>query len=202
VLAGPNGAGKSSLGGATLRALGADYFDPDEATQRVLVSRPDLTLESANGLAWNQGRRLLETAIRERLDYAFETTLGGTTIARLLHGALDRGLQVRIWYVALATADLHVERVRARVARGGHDVAEAKIRERYDRSRRNLIGLLPRLSELKVLDNSPDRDPARGRRPEPLLVLHAERGSIREVCRLEEVPEWAKPIVVESLRIA
>jgi predicted ABC-type ATPase len=34
VLAGVNGAGKSSIGGAMLRALGADYYNPDEAAKR------------------------------------------------------------------------------------------------------------------------------------------------------------------------
>jgi len=29
VLAGVNGAGKSSIGGAALRAFGADYYNPD-----------------------------------------------------------------------------------------------------------------------------------------------------------------------------
>ena len=32
-LAGVNGAGKSSVGGAMIRASGADYFNPDEAAR-------------------------------------------------------------------------------------------------------------------------------------------------------------------------
>src|SRR5207302_846106 len=84
VLAGVDGAGKSSIGGAAIRQSGADYFNPDEATQRILAANPGISPAEANSAAWHQGKRLLERAIAERLDYAFETTLGGDTIRRLL----------------------------------------------------------------------------------------------------------------------
>jgi predicted ABC-type ATPase len=38
VLAGVNGAGKSSIGGATFRASGADYYNPDEAARELLIT--------------------------------------------------------------------------------------------------------------------------------------------------------------------
>src|SRR3954470_10635162 len=88
VLAGTNGAGKSSVAGASYRKRGANYFNPDEATQRILVTNPGSGLEEANAAAWLQGKRLLERAIREKIDYAFETTLGGNTIPDLLETAL------------------------------------------------------------------------------------------------------------------
>jgi len=52
----------------------------------------------------------------------------------LLAAALSAGIEVRIWHVGLASAELHIARVRARVAKGGHDIPEALIRDRYDRS--------------------------------------------------------------------
>jgi len=131
-LAGANGAGKSSIAGAMFLAQGVDYFNPDEAAARVLSANPGLTQAEANGIAWHEGRRLLQRAIAERLTFAFETTLGGRTIAALLHSALSTGIEVRVWYVGLQSAELHIERVRARVAQGGHDIPEASIRERYD----------------------------------------------------------------------
>jgi predicted ABC-type ATPase len=69
---------------------------------------------------------------------------------------------VRVWYVGLSSPELHIARVRARVAKGGHDIPEPRIRERYDASRLNLIRLLPRLSELWVYDNSVEADPDAG----------------------------------------
>ena len=116
VLAGTNGAGKSSIAGAMFLAQGTGYFDPDEAARRILAANPGLAQAEANSAAWNQGRRLLERAIAERLNFAFETTLGGRTIPALLGAALSAGVEVRIWYVGLRSAALHIARVRARVA--------------------------------------------------------------------------------------
>lgn len=200
VLAGVNGAGKSSVGGAALRETGADYFNPDEATRRILGAQPGLSLDEANSRAWLEGKRLLERAIHEHLDFAFETTLGGNTMTQLLETALAKGLEVRVWFVGLESPELHVKRVRAHVAKGGHDIPEATIRERFDRSRLNLIRLLPHLTELRVFDNSSEGDPARGRRPRTRLLLHCVMGVVQETCALDEVPGWAKPIVASALR--
>jgi predicted ABC-type ATPase len=199
VLAGTNGAGKSSIGGAAIRQKGADYFNADEATQRIRSSNPRISQRDANSAAWQEGKRLLVEAIANRLVFAMETTLGGDTIAGLLLRALAEGIEVRMWYVGLATPELHIARVRARVARGGHDIPESKVRERYVRSRVNLIRLLPQLTELRVFDNSLEADPAVGSAPTPMLVLHVVNGTIVATCGLSQVPEWAKPIVAAAL---
>jgi predicted ABC-type ATPase len=78
---------------------------------------------------------------------AAETTLGGATMTALLDPALRLGQTIYISYVGLEGVDLHIARVRARVALGGHDVPEERIRQRYDSSRANLVRLLPRLTE-------------------------------------------------------
>ena len=199
VLAGTNGAGKSSIAGAMLRQQGGEYFNPDEAARRIRSANPGIAQVEANAAAWQQGRRLLERAIAERLDFAFETTLGGNTIAALLEKALASGIEVRVWYVGLRSPELHIARVRARVARGGHDIPEATIRDRYDRGRLNLIRLMPRLTELRVYDNSEEADPHTGAAPEPMLVLHVVRGRVVGSCDLTRTPEWAKPIVAAAV---
>src|SRR5215213_11405905 len=114
-----------------IRASGADYFNPDEAARALIAADPALDQMKANATAWQQGRRLLERAIKERKDFAFETTLGGSTMPRLLTEAASQGFEVRIWYVGLASADLHVGRVRKRVKAGGHDIPESSIRRRW-----------------------------------------------------------------------
>jgi predicted ABC-type ATPase len=199
VLAGTNGAGKSSVGGAAIREKGGDYFNPDEATRRIRAANPHVSERDANVAAWQEGKRLLEDAISRRLVFAIETTLGGETMTALLLRALSEGIEVRMWYVALATPELHIARVRARVARGGHDIPEGRIRERYVRSRVNLIRLLPQLTELRMFDNSVEADPASGAAPAPLLVLHMVNGTIAATCALPRVPEWAKPVVAAAV---
>jgi len=200
VLAGTNGAGKSSIAGAMLLRQRVQYFNPDEAARRILAANPGISQTQANSAAWHEGRRLLERAIAERLDFAFETTLGGHTITDLLERASARGIEVRIWYVGLNSPQLHIARVRSRVEKGGHDIPEPRIRERYDASRLNLIRLLPGLSELWVYDNSKEADPDAGVAPEPRLVLHVRQGAIVGPRDLSRTPEWAKAIVAAAMK--
>jgi predicted ABC-type ATPase len=199
VLAGVNGAGKSSIVGAMIRAAGADYYNPDEAAKALRDADPGLDQVAANAAAWHQGRRLLERAIADRLDFALETTLGGNTIPRLLAEAASNGFEVRIWFVGLDTPEAHVARVRHRVRSGGHDIPDAAIRRRWRHSRQNLMQLLPALTELRVYDNSADADPATGHAPQPRLVLHIQRGRIVGPDDLSSTPGWAKPIVAAAL---
>ncbi|OLC00051.1 MAG: ZTL protein [Candidatus Rokubacteria bacterium 13_1_40CM_68_15] len=200
VLAGTNGAGKSSLAGATFLRAGVEYFNPDQAARLILARNPGLGQTEANSAAWHQGRRLLERAIAERKTFAFETTLGGTTITALLERALNAGIAVRVWYVGLEGPELHVARVRARVARGGHDIPVEQVRARYDSSRLNLVRLLPQLTELRVYDNSVEADPRAGIAPEPKLILHMRRRKIVRSCPLAETPVWAKPILAAAMK--
>lgn len=200
VLAGTNGAGKSSVAGEALRQAGGAYYNPDEATLRFLTLYPGMSREEANGRAWRLGRLLLHRAIEQRRAFAFETTLGGRTMTGLLMKAANVGIAVHVWYVGLDSPDRHVARVRARVARGGHHISEARIRARYDASRANLVSLLPHLAELKVYDNSTEGDPHSGGRPSPRLILHLKAGGVVGACSLADVPGWAKPIVLAATK--
>jgi predicted ABC-type ATPase len=197
VLAGTNGAGKSSVAGAVLTRRGGGFYDPDRAT-RAYLDR-GLALPEANSRAWHRGARQLERAIRDGTSYAFETTLGGRTITRTLLGAAAQGRSVRIWYVGLASPELHIERVRARVAAGGHDIPVEKIRERWDSSRQNLIRLLRHVCEFALFDNSRNVDLPGGEAPRPERLLHTKDGEIEYVADPRTVPSWAKPIIRAAL---
>ena len=201
VLAGVNGAGKSSIGGAAFRATGADYYNPDEAARELLAANPALTQADANSAAWRKGVELLKRAIGERKNFAFETTLGANTIPRLLAQAASQSIEIYVWYVGLSSPELHIERVLARVRRGGHDIAAEHIHRRYEHSRLNLIDLLPRITALRIYDNSTDADPAAGKIPKPKLVLHMENGKILNPRDLKNTPNWAKPIVAAALKL-
>jgi len=201
VLAGVNGAGKSSIGGAAVRHYGGEYFNPDEVARALREKDPAPTQAAVNSAAWRQGASLLNRAIEARLEFTFETTLGGNTITCLLTKAAAQGIEVRVWYVGLVSPELHIERVQARVSRGGHDIPVHDIHRRYEHSRLNLIALLPRLTTLHVYDNSADADPAAGRTPKPTPVLHMEGGKILGPPDLAYTPTWAKPIVAAALKL-
>jgi predicted ABC-type ATPase len=89
-----------------------------------------------------------------------------------------------------------------RVARGGHDVPEKRIRQRYDQSRINLIELMPKITELRVYDNSIDADPHAGYLPQPWLILHLIKRRIVQTVDLAKTPDWAKPVVVAAMKLS
>lgn len=203
VLAGVNGAGKSSVGGAMLAEHGLAWFNPDSFA-RELAAQLGLPAEEANARAWTHGRSQLEAAIANGTNYAFETTLGGRTIPALLAEAAATH-DVVMLFCGLRSPEMHIQRVRARVANGGHDIPQDKIRERWVGSRINLIRLMPQLSRLQVFDNSTEAAPGQDI-PDPVLVLEMVEGRVSYPAQddtqvLESIPEWARPIVQAAMEI-
>lgn len=202
VLAGTNGAGKSSIGGAHLREHGGEYFNPDEIARAAMAASPGLSQRDANAFAWQEGRRRLEAAMADGSAFTFETTLGGETITHMLIEAATQGAVVRIWFIGLERVELHLQRVAARVKKGGHDIPESDIRRRWAGSHANLIRLIPHVTDLRVYDNSVERDPTAWALPEPRLVLAIEekRLAFPPPQHVGDTPQWAKPIVFAAYR--
>lgn len=199
VLAGVNGAGKSSVGGYLLQQAGMDWFNPDEFA-RDLVAETGMENVAANAAAWREGLRRLEAAMSESTHFAFETTLAGRTIPARLRSA-SATHDILVWFCGLASPDLHVARVRARVVAGGHDIPERKIRERYPTALANLIALMPCLAHLRVYDNSVGVDVGMAI-PDPVLVAEMEAGRLiwpGDAGALRRTPEWAKPLLEAAM---
>lgn len=202
VLAGVNGAGKSSIGGHLLERNGLAWFNPDTFARELKVAT-GCDLETANAHAWQEGMRRLDEAIANGLNHAFETTLGGNTVtAKILEAT--RTHDVLIWFCGLSSAEMHIARVKARVAAGGHPIPEEKIRERYPLAQLNLIKLMPRAAYITVYDNSTEAL-SDGVVPDPLLVLEMENGRVispapNDLNALQRTPEWSKSIIEAALR--
>ncbi|MFM2199158.1 MAG: hypothetical protein RLZZ505_2590 [Verrucomicrobiota bacterium] len=201
VLAGVNGAGKYSIGESIFRAEGSVVFNPDSVALKIRAQHPDISAALANGHAWQIGKSLLEQAIVDKRDYRLETTLGGCSIAKLLQTAAQSGHLLHIWFCGLESPELHLRRVRSRVTRGGHDIPEEKIRERWNSSRETLIRLLPFIHHLRVYDNSTEADPAAGQTPCLRLLLEMKSRKITAPADLSDAPEWAQPIIAAAIHL-
>ena len=153
IIAGPNGAGKTTF---------ARRFLPKYANCRVFINA-DLIAQGLSPFdperaAFRAGRLMLEEieAQAERgEDFGFETTLSGKGHLQVVRGLKKRGYQVHIFYLWVPSAELTLERIKERVLRGGHDVAEAVVRRRFGRSIKHFMGPYGRLSDRWILfDNS------------------------------------------------
>lgn len=199
VLGGVNGAGKSSIGGHLLQQAGLAWFNPDTFA-RELRAATRCDQDQANAAAWEEGVRRLDAAIAQGRNHAFETTLGGRTIPAKIKAA-TQSHDVLVWFCGLATPELHIARVKARVVAGGHDIPEASIHVRYPLALENLIALMPHLAHLQVYDNSVEVAPGQAV-PDPVLVAEMASGRLvwpADVESLRATPQWAKPLLEAAI---
>jgi predicted ABC-type ATPase len=73
----------------------------------------------------------VESHIRMRQSFAFETTLSGRGYLRLTRRLRDGGLWVELIYLALPSVELSILRVAERVAHGGHNVPLPVLQRRF-----------------------------------------------------------------------
>jgi predicted ABC-type ATPase len=178
IVAGSNGCGKS-----TLTATARDKFqqtpilDPD-AIARSLQSTIDSGFSDIE--AGKQVLRLAEELIAKGQTFTVETTLSGATYLKMATRAKQAGFNVMVVFVGTASVEINLERVKARVEKGGHDVPEEDQRRRFPRTLANMKRLLPQADLAVILDNST----AQGH----TLVAFGHSGFMHWV---EPVPEWA-----------
>lgn len=104
---------------------------------------------------------------------------------------------MRILFCGLESVDLHIERVAARVKRCGQHIPTDKIRQRYESSISNLVGLISVCHQLPVFDNS---EPLKGGKPSPVRLFQLDGDKLAQP-PVEGMPEWAKPLAGTALRM-
>ena len=151
LVGGCNGAGKTTLARELLPRLGImRLLNPDEVARGLSPLDPSLA-------AFKAGRLVLEetkSLIRAGESFAIESTLSGKTHVAMLRAARERGFRIVIHYVAIASAQQAVERIRLRVKLGGHNVPADDVERRYNRSLSHLVDeYLPLADGWSVWDN-------------------------------------------------
>ena len=119
--------------------------------------------------------------LAEGADFGIETTLSGNSALRFMRQAKAAGYKVTLVYVGLASADLSLRRVVARVRDGGHAVPVSALERRYPDTMSRLAAALAIADRAYVFDNSGTR-----RR----LLLIRERGRTR--FRAADLPVWIR----------
>jgi predicted ABC-type ATPase len=153
IIGGANGAGKTTTALRLLPDfLGCDeYVNADSIAQGLSPFKPESVAIQAGRLMLKR----LHNLANSQVDFAFESTLASRSVIPFLERCQSYGYQVNVIYLWLENADLAINRVRERVASGGHDVHESVIRRRYSSGRRNFLELhLPRADTWQAYDNS------------------------------------------------
>ncbi len=157
IIAGVNGAGKTTTVKNTKagRLIGdIVYLNPDELTAEIMKSKPGMDLTGANLEAARKVEKLVESYLVGQKSVAVETVLSSSKYEPYIELAKKKGFEVNIFYIGLETLELSIERVRQRVASGGHDVPLDKMQSRWSKSLDNLAKFLPKVDNAFVYSNT------------------------------------------------
>lgn len=131
IFAGVNGAGKTSIYNLldNKEDLGI-RINADEIAQGIGDWRDEIVQLKSARIAIGK----INECITNRISFNQETTLSGTGIIRTMQKAKDNGFTIKMYYVFVDSIDTAKQRVRDRVANGGHGIPEELIETRYFKS--------------------------------------------------------------------
>lgn len=151
LVVGPNGSGKSTFVEFTLAPLlpTSVFVNADEIARQRWPSDAAAHAYEAARIAADTRARLIEV----RRSFIAETVFSHPSKLELIDSAHAASYTV-VLHVLLIPEELAVQRVKHRVAAGGHEVPEDKIRQRYQRLWPLVVTAIARCDSATVYDNS------------------------------------------------
>ena len=194
IISGCNGAGKTTASYSMLPEMldCREFVNSDEFAKGLSPFDPSKASIQASRFMIMKIRYLL----KRQQDFAIETTLATRTLLKTVRMAQNAGYTVTLLYFWLNTPELAIERVRARVEAGGHDIPEETIRRRYNVGIYYFFNTYAPICERWILaDNSqvPFRVIAEGTKDEVMTIRDEAT-----YARIKEIADERKKIVEET----
>ncbi len=129
IIAGPNGAGKTTFAKAFLpeEASCLNYVNADLIAEGLSPFKPEAVALEAGKLLLKK----IDNLVEKKESFAFETTLSGLNYIRRIEKWKKLGYEIILYFLKLPNEEMAVQRVKLRVAEGGHNVPENVIKRRY-----------------------------------------------------------------------
>jgi predicted ABC-type ATPase len=153
IISGCNGAGKTTASYSVLPDMldCKEFVNADEIAKGLSPFQPDKVAIEAGRIMLNRINEL----IKQKEDFAFETTLSAKSYSHIIHEAQSKGYFVTLVFFWLSSVELAMERVKTRVLAGGHNIPEETIKRRYRTGIENLSRIyLPICNYWMIFDNS------------------------------------------------
>lgn len=153
IISGCNGAGKTTTSFTLLPDIMdcKEFVNADEIAKGLSPFQPEKAAIDAGRIMINR----MESLLNRNEDFAIETTLSTKSYAEFIKRAHEKDYKVTLIYFWLNSVDLAIERVKARVAAGGHNIPEPTIRRRYVSGNKNLSDIYLHIcDEWLIIDNS------------------------------------------------
>jgi len=158
LFAGSNGAGKTTFAKAYLRQIDPipRFLNADEIARGLSPLAPQTLALRAGKLLLHEIQGCLES----RKSFGLESTLSGTTYAKLLQQAKLSGYQIEIHYLWIATPALAIRRIAQRVKMGGHSIPDSDVKRRFTRSLANFLEVYAPLADDWTFRNNCTQPPS------------------------------------------
>jgi predicted ABC-type ATPase len=188
VFAGPNGAGKSTLS-SSMVPHGTPIFDGDK--EFILLKRQFPGLDSGNlydavnGHVFSDWK---ETMQAKNATCAFETNFRTEDIMKSVNEFKLKGYSTRLFFLGLDEIAMSFERVRLRVAKGGHDVSADNIKANYEQSLVNLQKYYRAFDQILLMKAA-----AKEKGQDISVYLKYADGKLVE--KAPNLPQWVNPIL-------
>ncbi|MCV3443733.1 zeta toxin family protein [Campylobacter sp. IFREMER_LSEM_CL1097] len=98
--------------------------------------------------------KMRENYIKKAYDFNQETTLCGTSILSLFKKLQKNSYTINLYYIGLDSPNTAKQRVKIRVAKGGHDIKEELIEKRYYESLQNFNTVAKFCNRITIFDNT------------------------------------------------
>lgn len=153
IIGGANGSGKTTVAREFVALENFAYLGADEIARELNPQQPEKVAIEAARLFSRKFGELLE----RKESFIVESTLSGLSLRKWIERARGFDYEVEILFVYLSSPELCVQRVAARVAKGGHHVPEADIKRRFARANANFWRVYKNLADVwSLFDNAGD----------------------------------------------
>ena len=153
IIGGCNGAGKTTASFNILPDLlnCKEFVNADEIARGLSPFQPENVSIEAGRLMLKR----IDELINSNQDFSFETTLSTKSFIKTIEEVRSKGYYVTLIFFWLESIDLAKDRVRKRVAEGGHNIEANVIERRYKAGIKNLFMLYcNKVDSLLIFDNS------------------------------------------------
>ncbi|MFT3995159.1 MAG: zeta toxin family protein [Dysgonomonas sp.] len=152
VISGCNGAGKTTASYAMFPKMldCKEFINADEIAKGLSPFQPEKVAIDAGRIMIFRMNEML----RQKEDFAIETTLATKSYANFIRRAQSEGYFVTLIYFWLDSPELAVRRVEQRVSMGGHYVPEEVVYRRYRAGMKNLFSMFVPISDYWILINN------------------------------------------------
>lgn len=127
-----------------------------------------------------------EQYLKHRISFSFETVFSHPAKIDILRRAQAAGFKTYMYFVATENPVINVNRIKERVALGGHDVPEEKTLSRYLRCMEQVRYALPYLNRAYFFDNSTEQS----------IYLAEYESEVGFTLHSELLPSWFKRFVL------